>query len=62
MTSLIDVALPQVNVLGSTMTYREAGNRDAPVALFLPGIRPRRMCGGMSFHTLRRWHIASRRI
>ena len=37
MTSLIDVALPQVNVLGSTMAYREAGNREAPVALFLHG-------------------------
>ncbi len=32
-----DVALPQVNVLGSTMAYREAGNHEAPVALFLHG-------------------------
>jgi len=32
-----DVVLPQVNVLGSTMAYREAGNPDAPVALFLHG-------------------------
>ena len=30
-----DVVLPQVSVLGSTMAYREAGNPDAPVALFL---------------------------
>jgi hypothetical protein len=27
----------RVNVLGSTMAYREAGNPDAPVALFLHG-------------------------
>jgi anti-sigma regulatory factor (Ser/Thr protein kinase) len=27
-----EVVLPQVNVLGSTMAYREAGNPDAPVA------------------------------
>jgi haloalkane dehalogenase len=32
-----DVVLPQVNVLGSTMAYREAGNPKAPVALFLHG-------------------------
>ena len=32
-----DVELPQVNVLCSTMAYREAGNPDAPVALFLHG-------------------------
>ena len=32
-----DVVLPRVSVLGSTMAYREAGNRDAPVALFLYG-------------------------
>src|SRR5258708_15108824 len=32
-----DVVLPQVSVLGSTMAYREAGNPDAPVALFLHG-------------------------
>ncbi len=32
-----DVVLPQVNVLGSTMAYRAAGNPDAPVALFLHG-------------------------
>jgi haloalkane dehalogenase len=37
MTVLSDVALPQVNVLGSTMAYREAGNPKAPVALFLHG-------------------------
>jgi len=37
MTVLTDVALPQVNVLGSTMAYREAGDRQAPVALFLHG-------------------------
>jgi haloalkane dehalogenase len=29
--------LPQLPVLGSTMAYREAGRRDAPVALFLHG-------------------------
>src|SRR2546422_3092238 len=32
-----DVVLSQVSVLGSTMAYREAGNPDAPVALFLHG-------------------------
>ena len=37
MTTLADIALPQVNVLGSTMAYREAGDREAPVALFLHG-------------------------
>jgi haloalkane dehalogenase len=37
MTVLSDVALPQVNVLGSTMAYREAGHPEAPVALFLHG-------------------------
>jgi haloalkane dehalogenase len=37
MTTLSDIALPQVNVLGSTMAYREAGDREAPVALFLHG-------------------------
>jgi haloalkane dehalogenase len=37
MTVVADVALPQVNVLGSTMAYREAGDPEAPVALFLHG-------------------------
>src|SRR6266567_6855668 len=37
MTVRSDVVLPQVNVLGSTMAYREAGNPEAPVALFLHG-------------------------
>jgi haloalkane dehalogenase len=37
MTVLADVALPQVNVLGSTIAYREAGDREAPVVLFLHG-------------------------
>jgi haloalkane dehalogenase len=37
MTVRSDVVLPQVNVLGSTMAYREAGNLQAPVALFLHG-------------------------
>ena len=37
MTVVSDVALPQLNVLGSTMAYREAGDREAPVALFLHG-------------------------
>jgi haloalkane dehalogenase len=32
-----DVVLPQVNVLGSTMAYRETGNSEAPAALFLHG-------------------------
>src|ERR1700744_1241434 len=37
MTVLADVALAQINVLDSTMAYREAGNREAPGALFLHG-------------------------
>ncbi len=37
MTVLTDVLLPKVNVLGSTMAYREAGDPEAPVALFLHG-------------------------
>jgi haloalkane dehalogenase len=37
MTALTDVGLPAVEVLGSTMAYREAGDRQAPVALFLHG-------------------------
>jgi haloalkane dehalogenase len=37
MTVLTDVALPRVEVLGSTIAYREAGGGDAPVALFLHG-------------------------
>src|SRR6266404_5571354 len=32
MKVLYDVVLPQVNVLGSTMAYRETGNPEAPVA------------------------------
>lgn len=37
MSVLTDVALPQINLLGSTMAYREAGDREAPVTLFLHG-------------------------
>jgi haloalkane dehalogenase len=37
MTVVSDIALLQVNVLGSTMAYREAGDPEAPVALFLHG-------------------------
>jgi haloalkane dehalogenase len=37
MTVLTDITLPQINVLGSTIAYREAGDREAPVALFLHG-------------------------
>ena len=37
MTVVSDIALSQVNVLGSTMAYREAGDPEAPVALFLHG-------------------------
>jgi len=63
MTVLSDVSLPQINVLGTTMAYREAGDREAPVALFSTrGTRPRRTYGGMSCHWLLRWRIVSRRI
>lgn len=37
MSVLSDVMLSQVKVLDSTMAYREAGDPDAPVALFLHG-------------------------
>src|ERR1700761_3232863 len=37
MTVFSDVALSEVKVLDSTMAYREAGDSDAPVALFLHG-------------------------
>src|SRR5215469_323768 len=37
MTVLSDIALPKINVLDSAMAYREAGDRQAPVALFLHG-------------------------
>jgi haloalkane dehalogenase len=37
MTTLSDLALPALDVLGSTMAYREEGAREAPVALFLHG-------------------------
>jgi haloalkane dehalogenase len=37
MTVVSDLALPKVNVLDSTMAYREAGDREAPDALFLHG-------------------------
>ncbi|SIT35697.1 Haloalkane dehalogenase [Paraburkholderia ribeironis] len=37
MTVPFDVVLPQMNVLDSTMAYREAGHPEAPVALFLHG-------------------------
>jgi hypothetical protein len=32
-----EIALPKINVLGSTMAYREAGDHEAPVAVFLHG-------------------------
>jgi haloalkane dehalogenase len=35
--TLSDVALPQIDVLDSTMAYREAGDREAPLSLFLHG-------------------------
>jgi hypothetical protein len=34
MTNVNDVALPQVNILESTMAYREAGDREAPGCAF----------------------------
>lgn len=37
MTTIADIALPQIEVLGSTMAYREAGTAEAPVVLFLHG-------------------------
>ena len=37
MTVLADIALPKLNVLDSSMAYREAGSPGDPVALFLHG-------------------------
>src|SRR6059058_535488 len=37
MTVLTDVTLPQMNVLDSSMAYREAGSPGDPVVLFLHG-------------------------
>jgi haloalkane dehalogenase len=37
MTIPSDIALPHINVLNSTMAYREAGDSEAPVAIFLHG-------------------------
>jgi len=37
MTTLNDIALTQVAVLDSTMSYREAGSADSPTVLFLHG-------------------------
>ena len=37
MTVLTDVALPKLDVLDSTIGYREAGDRQAPIVLFLHG-------------------------
>jgi haloalkane dehalogenase len=37
MTVISDVALPQLDVLDSTIAYREAGDPEGPVALFLHG-------------------------
>ena len=53
-----DVVLPQVNVLGSTMAYREAGNPDHLSRFFCTGTRPRRTYGGISSPWLHRWRIA----
>ena len=35
-----DISLPKLSVLNSEMAYREAGSRDAPVALFCTAIPP----------------------
>jgi len=37
MTTFTDIALPTIRVLDSTIAFRQAGDRDAPVALFLHG-------------------------
>ena len=37
MTVAADISLPSISVLDSTMAYREAGEPDAPVVLFLHG-------------------------
>ena len=62
MTIRFDVVLPQVNVLGSTIAYWEAGDREAPTTLFLHGNPTRRIYGGISLRSLRPWRIASHRI
>ncbi len=49
-----DVELPQVNVLGSTMAYREREIPRHRSRSFYMGTRPRRTYGGISFRWLRR--------
>ena len=62
MAVLSDVALPRVDVSGSTIAYSEAGDAEAPLALFCTEIRLRPIYGGISFRWLRRLRIALRRI
>ena len=62
MTVRSDVVLPQVNVLGSTMAYREGGIWRHLSRFFCTGTRPRHTYGGISFRWLHRLRIASHRI
>jgi hypothetical protein len=57
-----DVVLPQVSVLGFTMAYREAGNPDAPVALFLHGNPTSSYLWRNIIPWLHRQRVASHRI
>jgi len=57
MTALSDIALPQINVLDSTMAYREAGNPKHGWTLFCRETQPRRTDGEISFRWLRRLRL-----
>jgi hypothetical protein len=54
MTVHSDVVLPQANVQGSTMAYREAGGPEESVALFCAGIQASHTYGGILFRWFRR--------
>jgi len=58
MTVLADVALPQVNVLDSTMAYREAEIPKRRSRFFCTGTLPHPIYGGISSRWLHRWPIA----
>jgi hypothetical protein len=57
-----DVVLPRLNVLGSTMAYREREIPKRRSRFFCTGTPPRRTYSGISFRWLRRQHIASHPI
>jgi len=60
MTIPFDVTLPHVNVLGSTMAYREAGDPRHQWRFSCTGIQPRLTYIEIFFRWLHRSRIASR--